>query len=92
MFRHNLELLQFITANGFDNESLGRLLNVSLNLLVDLARCKDADKDYIAANAAVLTSLKPACARRYAGSLKQGIKAVLGPAAACKILSIRKYK
>ena len=92
LFRHNLELLQFITANGFDNESLGRLWNVSLNLLVDLARCKDSDKEYIAANAAVLTSLKPACARRYAGSLKQRIKAVLGPAAACKLLSIRKYR
>ena len=92
LFRHNLELLQFITANGFDNESLGRLWNVSLNLLVDLARCKDAGKDYIAANAAVLASLKPAGARRYAGSLKQRIKAVLGPAAACKLLSIRKYR
>ena len=92
LFRHNLELLQFITANGFDNESLGRLWNVSLNLLVDLARCKDAGKDYIAANAALLASLKPAGARRYAGSLKQRIKAVLGPAAACKLLSIRKYR
>ena len=92
LFRHNLELLQFITANGFDNESLGRLWNVSLNLLVDLARCKDAGKDYIAANAALLASLKPAGARRYAGSLKQRIKAVLGPVAACKLLSIRKYK
>lgn len=92
LFRHNLELLRQITANGFDNESLGRLWNVSLNLLVDLARCKDADKDYIAANAALLASLKPACARRYAGSLKQGIKAALGPAAACKLLSIRKYR
>lgn len=91
LFRHNLELLQFITANGFDNESLGRLWNVSLNLLVDLARCKDSDKDYIAANAAVLASLKPAGARRYAGSLKQRIKAALGPTAACKLLSIRKY-
>ena len=92
LFRHNLELLQFITANGFDNESLGRLWNVSLNLLVDLARCEDAGKDYIAANAALLASLKPAGARRYAGSLKQRIKAVLGPAAACKLLSIRKYR
>ena len=92
LFRHNLELLQSITGKGFDNESLGRLWNVSLNLLVDLARCKDAGKDYIAANAAVLASLKPAGARRYAGSLKQGIKAVLGPAAACKLLSIRKYR
>lgn len=92
LFRHNLELLRQITANGFDNESLGRLWNISLNLLVDLARCKDADKEYIAANSALLASLKPACARRYAGSLKQRIKAVLGPAAACKLLSIRKYR
>ncbi len=92
LFRHNLELLRQISENGFDNGSLGRLWNISLNLLVDLARCKDADKDYIAANAAVLASLKPAGARHYAGSFKQGIKAVLGPAAACKLLSIRKYK
>lgn len=92
LFRHNLELLQSITGKGFDNESLGRLWNVSLNLLVDLARCKDSDKDYIAANAELLASLKPACVRRYAGSLKQRIKAALGPAAACKLLSIRKYR
>ncbi len=92
LFRHNLELLQSITGKGFDNESLGRLWNISLNLLVDLARCKDADKKYITDNAALLTSLKPAHAGRYAGSIKQRIKAALGPTAACKLLSIRKYR
>lgn len=92
LFRHNLELLQSITQTGFDAESLSRLWNICLNLLVDLARCKDADKEYIAAKAAVLSSLRPENAKRYAGSLKQKIKVALGPANACKLLSIRKYK
>ena len=92
LFRHNLELLRLITDRGFGNLCRARLWNQCLNLLIDLARCKDADKEYISRNAASLASLKPAGATRYAGSLKQGIKAVLGPAAACKLLSIRKYK
>ena len=92
LFRHNLELLQSITETGYTAESLGKLWNVTLNLLIDLARCKDADKEYISRSAAVLASLKPFGAKRYAGSLKQRIKVVLGPQAACKLLSIRKYK
>ena len=92
LFRHNLDLLQSLKKTGVDAESFGKLWNICLNLLIDLARCKDADKDYIAQKAAVLTSLKPLNARRYAGSFKQGIKVALGPAAACKLLSIRKYK
>ena len=92
LFRHNLELLQYIKKSGADAESLSRLWNGCLNLLIDLARCKDADKEYIAAKAAVLTSLKPINADRYASTLKQKIKVALGPARACKLLSIRKYK
>ncbi len=92
LFRHNLELLQSLKKTGVDAESFGKLWNICLNLLIDLARCKDADKDYIAQKAAVLASLKPLNARRYAGSLKQKIKVAMGPAAACKLLSIRKYK
>ena len=92
LFRHNLELLQSITQTGFTAESLGKLWNVTLNLLVDLARCKDADKEYISRNVTVLTSLKPVGAERHTGSLKQRIKVILGPKTACKLLSIRKYK
>lgn len=92
LFRHNLELLQSITGTGSTAQSIGKLWNVTLNLLVDLARCKDADKGYISRNAAVLASLKPVGAKRYAGSLKQRIKVILGPQAACKLLGIRKYK
>ena len=92
LFRHNLELLQYIKKSGADAESMSRLWNGCLNLLIDLARCKDADKEYIAEKATVLTSLKPINADRYAGSLKQKIKVALGPARACKLLSIRKYK
>ena len=92
LFRHNLELLQLITEKGFDDESLGKLWNVTLNLLIDLTRCKDADKKYIAQKTEVLAALKPLSAKRYAGSFKQRIKVALGPKAACKLLSISKYK
>ena len=91
LFRHNLELLQLITGLGLGNEISGRLWNLTLNLLIDLARCKDADKKYIAANAVALRSIKPARALRQADSFKQKLKVILGPKAACSLLNIRKY-
>jgi len=92
LFRHNMELLQFITAQGFGNVCRARLWNQCLNLLIDLGRCKDADKAYLKANAGRLSELKPAQTVRLADTLKQKVKAMIGPKAACRLLSIRKYK
>lgn len=92
LFRHNLELLQTITGLGFDDECLGKLWNISLNLLIDLARCTDADRKYINDAALKLRSLKPASAMRHAGSFKQKLKVILGPKTASSLLSIRKFE
>ena len=91
LFRHNLELLQFITDQAFDIKSRAKLWNVCLNLLIDLSRCKDADKAYIKSHAAVLSSLKPDQTLKYADSFKQKLKALMGAKAACTLLSIKKY-
>ena len=92
LFRHNLELLQLITTLGFGNVCRAKLWNQCLNLLIDLGRCKDADDAYIKANAHKLFRLRPAGAVRLADTLKQKIKALVGPKAACSLFTIRKYK
>ena len=91
LFRHNLELLQLITVQGFDNVCRAKLWNQCLNLLIDLGRCHDADKEYLKANADRLKKLRPARAIRHADTIKQKIKAMIGPKAACCLLTIRKY-
>jgi len=92
LFRHNLELLQSITRQGFGYVCRAKLWNQCLNLLIDLGRCKDADKAYLKANADRLSRLRPIRTIRLAGSLKQKFKALIGPKAACCLLTIRKYK
>ena len=91
LFRHNLRLLQLITAQGFGNECKAKLWNQCLNLLIDLGRCKDADRKYIGVNASELSRLKPCDTLRHADSFKQKIKALMGPKAASRLLTIRKY-
>ena len=91
LFRHNLELLQLITAQGFDNVCRAKIWNQCLNLLIDLGRCHDADKEYLKANADRLKKLRPAQVIRHADTIKQKIKALIGPKAACCLLTIRKY-
>ena len=80
-----------ITDQAFDIKSRAKLWNVCLNLLIDLSRCKDADKAYIKSHAAVLSSLKPDQTLKYADSFKQKLKALMGAKAACTLLSIKKY-
>lgn len=92
LFRHNLELLRLATQKGFGYDCLGKLWNVCLNLLVDLARCKDADRQYITRHCVVLSALEPTGAIRYAGNFRQEVKVILGPKAAVKLLGIRKYR
>lgn len=91
LFRHNLRLLQLITAQGFGNECKAKLWNQCLNLLIDLGRCKDADRKYIGVNASELSRIKPCDTLRHADSFKQKIKALMGPKAASRLLTIRKY-
>lgn len=91
LFRHNLRLLQLITAQGFGNECKAKLWNQCLNLLIDLGRCKDADRKYIGVNASELSRLKPCDTLRHADSFKQKIKALMGPKATSRLLTIRKY-
>lgn len=91
LFRHNLQLLQLITTQGFGHECKAKLWNQCLNLLIDLGRCKDANREYIGTNASELRRLKPRNALRHADTLKQKIKALMGPKAAISLLTIRKY-
>ena len=98
LFRHNLELLQLITAQGFGNECRTKLWNQCLNLLIDLKRCKDADKTYISVNANKLYKLRPGLMAIMQADITfiQGIKALFawlfGVRTLCFILGIKKYK
>ena len=97
LFRHNLELLEYITAQGFGTDDRVRLWNVTFNLLTDLWRCKDADASYLAAAAKKLNRLKHGhSAYRDSGiSFRQRMKALsawfLGVRLTCSILSVKKY-
>ena len=91
LFRHNLRLLRQITELGFGNECRARLWNQCLNLLIDLGRCKDADRAYISANASELSRIRPCHTLRHAATFKQIIKALMGPKAASRLLTTRKY-
>ena len=97
LFRHNLELLHYITGQKFGLEDRIRLWNVTFNLLTDLWRCKDADAAYLIAAAGNLDSLKPGpSATRNSGiTTRQRIKAfsawILGVRPTCSLLAIKKY-
>ena len=97
LFRHNLELLHYITGQEFGLEDRVRLWNVTFNLLTDLWRCKDADAAYLIAAAGDLDSLKPGLsATRNSGiTTRQRIKAfsawILGVRPTCSLLAIKKY-
>ena len=97
LFRHNLELLEDITPKGFGIPCRLDLWSVCLNLLTDLKRCKDADKEYIRNKAGQLQSLKPRHARILGSELpfRQKTKVLsaycLGVITVCNILGIRKY-
>lgn len=97
LFRHNLDLLKYITAQGFDKQDRARLWNVTFNLLTDLWRCKDADAAYLAAGAKELNSLRRGTsAMRQSGiTFRQWIKvlsaSLLGVKITCSLLAIKKY-
>lgn len=91
LFRHNLELLELITRQSFSYVCRAKLWNQCLNLLIDLGRCRDADKEYLKANAKKLSRLRPAGTISLEDSFKQKIKALIGPRAACILLTKRKY-
>ena len=98
LFRHNIQLLDSITRDGFGIPCRIRLWSVCLNLLIDLARCTDADRDYIKAQASKLNSLRPRITGIHSSGLsfRNRIKVLaatlLGTMTICSILSIRKYK
>ena len=91
LFRHNLELLELITRQSFSYVCRAKLWNQCLNLLIDLGRCRNADKEYLKANAKKLSRLRPAGTISLADTFKQKIKALIGPKAACCLLTTRKY-
>ena len=97
LFRNNLKLLQYITDSGYDETDRVRLWNVCLNLLIDLSRCRDARKEYISENAAILNALRPgfAIAMRSGLPFRQELKATgayaFGVRTFVKLLSVRKY-
>lgn len=97
LFRHNIDLLQEIRKQHFDEPHMTRLWNVCLNLLICLNRCKDADSTYIGSRASELDSAKPGPAKiLHSGiSHRQMIKALsawfLGVDAVCRMLGRKKY-
>ena len=97
LFRNNLKLLQYITESGCDETDRVRLWNVCLNLLIDLGRCRDARKEYISENAAILKSCRPAfSATTHTGlPFRQKLKStgtrILGVKTFINLLSVRKY-
>lgn len=60
LFRHNLELLSEISVMTDMQREYARLWSGCLNLLADLCRCRDTDRDYTGRAAAKLSSLRPA--------------------------------
>ena len=97
LFRHNIKLLEDITAQGFGIPCRLDLWSLCLNLLIDLKRCKDAHNEYIRNQAGRLESLKPRPARILASDLPLTQKAkvltayCLGVRTVCNILGIKKY-
>lgn len=75
LFRHNLELLTEISVMSDMEREYSRLWSGCLNLLADLCRCRDTDREYTDRAAARLSSLRPSV-RAFSGSAS-GIKACL---------------
>lgn len=98
LFRHNLNLLIRITEAGYDLSCRMRLWSVCLNLLTDLARCKDADHGHIREQSKRLDSLRPGLKPVFNSSLssRQKTKALaawlFGVRTVCSVLGIKKYR
>lgn len=65
LFRHNLELLSEISVMTDMQREYARLWSGCLNLLADLCRCRDTDREYTDRAAVRLSSLRPAVSDFY---------------------------
>lgn len=98
LFRHNFRLLEEISAQGFSPRARTRLWNVSLNLLIDLCRCRDADRAYITRHFPRMRTLRPSISHILKSGLpllsviKSLLSAVIGVKGVCLMFGMKKHR